>query len=539
VVVAALAGVTTFAQSGQISTEVGTGAGGFSGDQGPAALAQINTPRGIAFDAAGNLYLADSANHRIRRVDAVSGVITTVAGIGAPGFNGDGIVATSARLNFPRGIGVDASGHLLIADSRNHRIRRVDAETGIITTVAGTGTSGSLNDGGSASAAQIAEPAGLLVASGGDILFTELAGGRIRRVDAASGLISTVVGGLSSPFGVVADAAGNLFMADTGNARVLRRDAISGSTSTVAGTGEFGYNGDDIPAVGAQLIAPAGLAIDSGGHLFIADMVGQRVRRVDAVTGLITTVAGTGVPGFNGDGQAAQAAQLRAPDPLAVDADGNLFIGEAGGARIRRVEGAGASSNAAPTANAVLTFAGPVCGASGGTLVQLNGAGSFDPDAGDVLTYTWTGPFPEGTGTVTGIAPVVTLPLGGPHVVSLTVSDPGGAEHSTTASIAISDTASPELTVTNAAVSVPPFTGLWRPVDILAVTGTSAVDACDPNPAITVDGPSSFRRGSTTVVTIVASDASGNAVSRAVEVTVEQGGKPEDVDGANRKNKRN
>jgi hypothetical protein len=322
------------------------------------------------------------------------------------------------------------------------------------------------------------------------------------------------------------DADGHIFIADTGNARVRRVDAATGVIATVAGTGVVGYNGDGIPAETAQLKSPAGLALDTGGHLFISDMGGHRVRRVDAVTGLITTVAGTGTPGYNGDDQPATSAEIRVPGPLSLDAAGNLLIGEVGGARIRRVDGTAVVPNRAPAADAVVTFAGPVCGASGGTLVQLNGSGSSDPDL-DVIAYRWTGPFPEGGGTVTGISPVVTLPLGGPHAITLVVTDAAGAEATATAQITIADTSSPLLTVAHPAVSVAPATGTMTPVDVLAVTGATASDACDPNPSLTVHGPALFRRGSTTIVTIEAGDASGNTVSTEVEITVEQGGRPE------------
>lgn len=531
------------AQPGAITTHAGTGEAGFAGDQGPAPGARINSPRGVAVDAEGHLYLADTANHRIRRVDALSGIITTVAGTGTAGFNGDNIVATAARLNMPRGIAFDQDGHLFIADSRNHRIRRVDAGTGLITTVAGTGPLGFNGDDISATTARIAEPAGLAVAPDGDLVFAELSGGRVRRVDAATTLISTLAGTggtgyngdlipatsalLNTPMGVAVDGDGHVFVADTGNVRLRRVDAVTGLITTVAGTGLFGYNGDGVAAVAAQLMSPAAVAIDPAGHLFLSDLNSHRVRRIDAGTGLISTVAGTGVAGFNGDGQPGTLAQLRAPDPLAVHPAGHLFIGEASGARIRRVEGIAAALNRPPTAGAILTMAGPVCGVPGGTLVQLNGAGSTDPDANDVLTFTWTGPFPEGGGTIQGVSPVVTLPLGGPHVVSLAVQDGNNTEDSTTASITIADTTSPWLTLARSVVSVAPGTGTMTAVDVLAVTGASAVDLCDPNPALVVQGPALFRRGSTTVVTIDATDASGNVVSADAEITVAQGGKPD------------
>jgi sugar lactone lactonase YvrE len=543
ILAALLAGATLLAAPGDISTYTGTGTAGFAGDYGLATLARINTPRGIAFDGDGNLYLADSANHRIRHVDAASGIITTIAGTGVAGFNADGILATSAHLNFPRGLVLDADGHLLIADSMNHRIRRIDSGTGLISTVVGTGVPGFNSDGIDATAALIREPAGLALAPDGDLVFVERSGNRVRRVDAATGTISTIAGtgtggfnadGIAAvaalinlPVGVVVNEDGDVYVADTINFRVRRVDADTGLITTVAGTGTFGYNGDGIPAPSAQLMTPAGLAIDNAGHLLIGDMNGHRVRRVDGGTGLISTMAGTGTPGFNGDDQAAALAQLRVPDSLAINAEGHLFVGESGGARVRRIEGAPAATNTAPTAAAVLTFAGPVCGAAGGTLVQLDGSGSSDGDL-DALTYTWTGPFVEGGGTVTGVSPTVTLPLGGPHSITLAVEDTDGAEDTDTAQITITDTVSPLLTIAQRYVTVTPGTGLMTAVDVLTVTGATAADACDPSPVLTAYGPELFHRGSTTVVTIGAVDASGNSVSTEVEITVEQGGRPDD-----------
>jgi hypothetical protein len=248
---------------------------------------------------------------------------------------------------------------------------------------------------------------------------------------------------------------------------------------------------------------------------------------VDAATGQIATIAGTGVAGYNGDGIAAIAAQVRGPDALVINTDGHLFLTEVSGARVRRIESASAPLNREPVADAVLTLAGPICGASGGTLVRLSAAGSSDPDL-DELTYVWTGPFTEGAGTVTGYAPVVTLPLGGPHIVTLLVTDDDEASDSTAASISIADTASPLLTIEHPAVTVPRGTGNMTAVDVLAVTGAVAVDACDPNPVVTVHGPDLFLKGTTTVVQVQASDVSGNVVSADVEITVQQGGRPAD-----------
>jgi cysteine-rich repeat protein len=341
------------AATGVITTVAGTGVAGFAGDGGPATSAQLRAPHGVAVDGLGNLFIAERPNHRIRRVDAATGVITTVAGTGTAGFAGDGGPATSAQINEPWGVAVDGSGHLFIADASNHRIRRVDAATGVITTVAGTGAWGFSGDGGLASSAQINAPHGISVDGLGSLFIADTSNHRIRRLDAATGVIATVAGTgargfsgdggpapsakLNEPLGAAVDGSGHLFIADTFNTRVRRVDAATGVVATVAGTGEQGFSGDGGPATSAQINLPYGVAVDALGNLFIADRINHRIRRVDAATGVITTVAGTGAFGFSGDGGPATSAQINAPRGVAVDGLGNLFIADWGNHCIRRV----------------------------------------------------------------------------------------------------------------------------------------------------------------------------------------------------------
>jgi cysteine-rich repeat protein len=342
------------AASGLITTVAGTGVAGFSGDGGPATSAEIRSPHGVAIDGLGNLFIADRNNHRIRRVDAASGLVTTVAGTGVAGFSGDGGPATSAQLNFPRGVAVDGLGHLFIADMSNHRIRRLDASTGVITTVAGTGVPGLSGDGGPASSAQLESPNGVAVDGFGNLFIADVSNHRIRQVNAVTGVITTVAGmgapgfsgdgalatsaQLNLPHGVAVDGFGNLVIADRINHRIRRVDAATGLITTVAGTGEAGFSGDGGPATSAQLNFPHGVAVDGFGILFIADRINHRVRRVDAASGLITTVAGTGAQGFSGDGGPAARAGLSSPVGAAVDGLGNLFIADSSNHRIRRVD---------------------------------------------------------------------------------------------------------------------------------------------------------------------------------------------------------
>jgi len=262
---------------GVISTVAGTGDPSFSGDGGPAAYASLNLPTGVAVDAAGNLFIADNGNHRIRRV-APDGIIGTGAGNGAPGFSGDGGPAAAASLNVPRGVAVDAAGNLFIADTANQRIRRV-APDGIIGTVAGNGVPGFSGDGVPAATASLNEPSGVAVDAAGNLYIADANNSRIRRV-APDGMITTVADSLGQPRGVAADAFGNLFIAET-HAHRIRHVAPDGAVSTIAGTGgEPGFSGDGGPAGEASLNLPFGVAIDMAGNLLIADTDNHRIRRI-------------------------------------------------------------------------------------------------------------------------------------------------------------------------------------------------------------------------------------------------------------------
>ena len=333
--------------TGVITTVAGGGSS--LGDSGPATSASLNLPRGVAVDASGNLYIADRSNHRIRRVDDATGVITTVAGTGAVGFSSDGGPATSASLNSPRGVAVDASGNVYIADTNNHRIRRVDGATGVITTVAGDGTFGFSGDSDPATSASLGFPRGVAVDASGNLFIADTDNNRIRRVDGSTGVIITVAGGgfglgdggpatsasLNSPWSVTVDASGNLLIADRDNHRIRRVDAVTSVITSVAG----GFIGDGGPATSASLSLPLGVPVDASGNLFIADTANHRIRRVDAATSVITTVAGTGTVGFSGDGGPATSASLGSPWRVTVDPSGILFIADSGNHRIRKVEG--------------------------------------------------------------------------------------------------------------------------------------------------------------------------------------------------------
>ena len=341
------------AATGTIATIAGTGQAGFSGDGDPATQAQLYFPFGLTVDSAGIIYIADTSNHRIRKVDATTGTITTIAGTGVLGYNGNGGPAVEVRLWAPRGVAVDGAGNLYIADSGNDRIRKVDATTGTITTVTGWWRSGFNGDGGPATEAQLAVPRGVAVDSAGNLYIADSLNDRIRKVDAATGTIATVAGRTFSgdggpatqahihePNGVATDGSGNLYIADTNNHRIRRVNAATGTITTIAGTGETGFNGDGGPATQALLWGPTGVAVDLAGDIYIADTDNRRIRRVDATTGTITTIAGTGVQDHSGDGGPATLALLWGPTGVAVDGAGNVYIADTNSHRIRKVDAA-------------------------------------------------------------------------------------------------------------------------------------------------------------------------------------------------------
>ena len=280
--------------SGTIDTVAGTGRLGFSGDGGPATAARLRFPSGVATDDAGSLYIADQHNQRIRKVDS-SGIITTIAGTGARGYGGDGGPAAQARLNHPHGVATDGAGNVYIADYGNQRIRKVDT-SGVITTVAGTGELGGRvsGDGGLAVEAQLRNAHGVAMDGAGNLYIADTEGDRIRKVD-SSGVITTVAGTgegghggdggpataatLKYPTGVAVDDAGNLYIVDCYDHRIRKVDS-SGFITTIAGTGEGGHEGDGGPASQAQLNYPRRVALDGAGSLYITDTGNNRIRVV-------------------------------------------------------------------------------------------------------------------------------------------------------------------------------------------------------------------------------------------------------------------
>jgi len=341
--------------SGQmITTFAGNGTAGFSGDGGLATQAQINDVVGLAADAQGNIYLADQNNNRVRKVTA-NGIISTIAGSGTGGFSGDGALAVQASLNGPSGVCVSPTGDIYVNDVGNYRVRKIAAATGIITTVAGSGSSTPSGDGGPATSAGMQIPIRCAVDASGNLYIVDQGNSAnvVRKVNASTGIISTFAGiyggtafsGDGGPatsatmFNLTADsfdAAGNLYLTDQGDQRI-RLVTPTGGISTVAGNGITGYSGDNIPATSSELNYPGETVIDAAGNLFIVDTVNQRIRKVSA--GTITTIAGTGTLGYAGDGGSPLQAQFNYPFAITMDPTGNLYIGDAVNNRIRKITG--------------------------------------------------------------------------------------------------------------------------------------------------------------------------------------------------------
>ncbi len=381
--------------SQNISTIAGTGGSTFSGESVSAITAGIPNPGGGKFDKNGNYYFVDGVNsHRVRRINPL-GIISSVAGNGMAGFAGDGGPATNARLNGPTGIALDTIGNIYVSDGQNNRIRRIDKLTGVISTVAGTGVGGFGPDGVMATASMIWGPSDICIDRLNNIYIADGVNSRVRKIS-STGIISTVAGIMTAgysgdhgpatnaqlglPSGVAVDDTGNIFIADNGTgSSCIRKVNTSGIITTFAGNGASSYVSDGIPATVAQ-ICPNKICCDSLNNLFVSDRYNNRVYKIDVFTNLLTCIAGNGVVGDSGDGGSATSATLNYPSGVAVDACGNLYVPTVGsvsvvgsGRRIRKVtfnpEGIGTISiavtpNDTVCAGTVVTFTATTTGAS-------------------------------------------------------------------------------------------------------------------------------------------------------------------------------
>jgi sugar lactone lactonase YvrE len=613
-----------------IDAFAGQGSFGLSGDAGAALQASFKQPHGVAVDAAGNVYISDAEARAVRKVNASDGKISLFAGAGAKGSSGDGGPATSAKLNHPTGLAVDGAGNLYIADTNNHRIRKVTGTT--ITTVAGSGVAGFGGDGGGATSAQLNYPTAVAVDNAGNLYIADSGNHRIRKVTgvristvAGSGAtgfdddgVSAIAASLDNPTGLAVSGDGNtLYIADQGNHRIRK---VAGETiTTVAGNGSAGFSGDAGDAASASLNAPTSVALDALGNLIIVDSGNDRIRKVNASDNKINTIVGTIAAGNIGDGGAGASAMLDTPVAIALNSSsGEFFFTDAGNLRVRKltpvetgppnnspvpaplanqslnknqlldvalsatdadgdpvtfsvVSGAplpflsiinanpaartatlhiapnngnagvynlkiqaaddkggtaqtatftitvndigGGPTNAPPTAIANALAATIEASGPAGVTVNLNGSASTDPD-GDPLSYQWTD-----NGTVFATTSTTSRALSlGPHTIMLTVNDGQGNSNTTSQTVLVRDTTPPTITVPTNAVS-------FIQGDPVVLPTPTASDTVDTSVAVTSNAPASFPLG-TTVVTFTATDDAGNSATATVNVTINAAGGP-------------
>jgi sugar lactone lactonase YvrE len=439
--------VRKLSSAGIVTTVAGNGVQGFAGDNGPATAAQLDSPAGLALDSAGDLFIADSHNHRIREISSATGTIATIAGTGAPGFSGDGGPAKSAQLDLPTALAFDSAGNLYLADTNNHRVRRIAATTGVIATVAGNGIEAFAGDNGPATAASIDSPTGLALDSSGNLYIADTHNGRLREVAASTGLIFTVAGA-----GVVA-----------GNVQA--------------------FGGDNGPATAAGLALPRGLTMDSAGNLYFADSANHRIRHISP-TGTITTVAGQGTENFAGDGAPAVTADLDSPRSVAISPAGLLTLADSANQRIRQLDALPAPgpdihtiAGLGATTQGVLALSGPsvVAYGSGSITATLNtsstatGSVTFlDTSGGTQITL--------GTSNLNSDAATISTSTLAAAAHSVVATYPGDATHPAAQSSALAITVSP---LAIAAAPNPASILYGQPIPALSgtLTGVLAQDA--------------------------------------------------------------
>jgi hypothetical protein len=494
------------APTGIISTVAGTGSCGYSGDGGPATSAQLNGPSGVALDASGDIFIDDTQNCLLRKVAASTGIISTLAGTppDAAGshcaYSGAGGLAISAELFYPEAVVVDGPGNLFIADTSSCAIREISASTGIISTVAGTGSCGYNGTTGPATSIQLSDPWGVAVDGSGNIFIADTENCLVREVAASTGVLSTLAGTppiaigspsqcgysgdggaatnaqIDQPFGVAVDSSDDIFITDTSNALIREVFAATGDISTFAGVtapnptyanqlfGLPGYSGDGYPATDAELgvwIAgpyDVGFTTDHLGNVFIADVANNAIREVSAATGIITTVAGNGFAGYSGDGGPATSAELYWPRDVAVDGSGNIFIADSFNCVIRKVTAAtGIISTVAGTppdssGNYFCKFSGdggPATSAELNLMASVTPAGGVAVDGSGDIFIADSGndairEVAAATGTITTVAGGPDMRFtgggdGGP-ATSATLSTPYGVAVDAAGNIFISDT---------------------------------------------------------------------------------------------------
>lgn len=531
--------------AGLIVTVAGDGSKVISPNGVAATSAVLASPTKVAFDQSGNLLIADWNNHLVERVNISTGALAAIAGIGRSAYTGDNVPAVSSALNFPQGLTVDGSGNIYISDAFNFRIRKVST-SGIITTIAGTGQSGYQGDGGLATAALLSVPQGLRFDAAGDLVFAD-SNNNVVRMITPQGIIKTIAGTgaagynrdgilatqalLSAPTDVCFDSAGNLYIADSGNNRI-RRVSVNNTITTVAGTGVGGFSGDG-PAISVELLTPTGINFDGNGNLIIADRNNNRIRLLTP-GGVLKTIAGDGVERLLGDGGLATIASLAAPEGVAIDNAGDIYIADSRNDRIRLILAAPAVFS---TSGGPLSFAA----ASGGSVtasqpISLDSsvpglAFTATPSASWIQVSSSTGAMPATisvsvdpsqltTGTSTGQVTILS-PLAATPSVSIQVT------------AAISPAVPPSLTTTTASVNLNIVRGATTTSETsgqftLQNTGGGTVTANVAAPSVpwlqtSATSPLAITPGSPQSVTLTTVSSSLSPGTYSTQITVDGG----------------
>jgi len=438
-----------------ISTYAGTGVYDYTGYGGPATAASFKSPYGLAVDANNNVYIADQGNHRIEKIDAVTGIITSIAGTGTEGYSGDGGQATAAELSEPSAVMIDNSNNIYITEFVNNVVRKI-TPSGTITTFAGNGVAGYSGDGGPATDAQMYQPAGITFDGFGNIYIE--GSGVVRKVS-PEGIITTYVGGgsdvgegvpatnayLNNPTGITMDGSGNLYISDTWGSRI-RKVNSSGVINTIGGNGVSGYSGDGGPATDAQIGFPYGITVDGSGSVYFTDYINWDIRKIDNA-GIISTVAGNGIEGFSGDGGVPTAAEFDLPLSVALDGLGNLFIADVGNNRIRKIGIPGIAGTTAICLGATTSLSNPDNGgawsSSNTGIAAVDGSGNVTGVAVGTATITYTLPCGYVVASVT-VNPLPT-PITGPttvcagSIITLSEGNTGGLWSSSNTGVAAVD----------------------------------------------------------------------------------------------------
>ncbi len=445
-----------------ITTSAGNGHIGFTGDGGPATSAEIEGPQAVATDGSGNVYLGDYSGTRLRKVNT-SGIISTIAGDGVPSFSGDGGPATAAEIQGVYSIRADASGNIYFDDYVNHRIRKINT-SGIITTVAGNGVAGYSGDGCPATAAEFGVHIGIAIDQYGGIYISDLDNSRIRYVD-NSGYISTYAGtgvvgysGDGGPCGsaeigwptyLTVDASSNIYFTQ-GVGSVVRKISNTRIITTVAGNGTGGFSGDGGPATSAEMYNPQGVAIDSYGNIYVSDDQNQRIRKINK-SGIITTFAGNGAFGYNGDGGPATSAEISQPEELAIDPSSNLYIADFGNERVRKIP--------LVLTVSIITVTSIICNGNN------NGSATASPSGGTTpYTYSWN-PGGQTNATATGLSAgsytvTVTDFIHASATASVTITQAGKLRDSVSTFTCVAHKVNATIGVKG---GTPAYTYLWSP----------------------------------------------------------------------------